>query len=421
MLTVVVTPVGDAGGSAPGMVAGAPDDGAGSSLSATGTEFVSASGGASPAGISSAWIADRLADASKALASLNGAEGGAALVRTVVGGKPLFCDTPSRIVDDRLLIPVRPVAEAFGLKVEWDDASKKAMISSEAASAVFKIGSRAALIDGVRAELPVAPALVGDAALAPAAIIAAFAEVEWDADGRVVSVGGAPPETDEARGGAGPIRVLMYHEIGDGPSTLFVREREFEAQMRFLYENGYDVISMDDALKVLKGEKSVKNGVVITFDDGYASFFGSAWGVLKKYGFPATVYAISASVGSEGKYLSWDEMRFLEANWMDVGSHSASHSSLSDMDAGELAKEIGGSKAAIESETDYPCNHFCYPGGFYSDAAVAAVREAGYESAVTIRSGKADASSDIYRLPRLFIRRGVSEERFAKILRTGIT
>ena len=51
-----------------------------------------------------------------------------------VDGEPVALDTPPCIVNDRTMIPIRAIAEAFGCTVEWDGASRTVRIATEPAA-----------------------------------------------------------------------------------------------------------------------------------------------------------------------------------------------------------------------------------------------------------------------------------------------
>jgi peptidoglycan/xylan/chitin deacetylase (PgdA/CDA1 family) len=192
--------------------------------------------------------------------------------------------------------------------------------------------------------------------------------------------------------------------------------------MKYLYDNKYYTATLYELEQFISGKATLpKRTVVITFDDGYISFYDKAWDVLRQYGFPATVFVVAGLSGGTDGYINWEQMRFLEANWIDVGSHSSTHTALRSNDQNALEREISDSKRMVEENLVYPCSFFCYPEGYYTDKAVAAVKEAGYIAAVTIRSGNATQKNDLFKLPRLYVRRGVTPERLYQILVTGIT
>ena len=49
----------------------------------------------------------------------------------LVNGKSVALDTPACVIDDRTLVPVRAISEAFDLYVEWDNTARKVLISSK--------------------------------------------------------------------------------------------------------------------------------------------------------------------------------------------------------------------------------------------------------------------------------------------------
>jgi peptidoglycan/xylan/chitin deacetylase (PgdA/CDA1 family) len=95
--------------------------------------------------------------------------------------------------------------------------------------------------------------------------------------------------------------------------------------MEWLYSNGYSAIS----LSRLKDSQLPEKAVVITFDDGYASFMDFSFPLLQSYRFKATINIIGNAVGSylpmagNRPMLSWDEYRYLTAGGIvDLGCHT---------------------------------------------------------------------------------------------------
>ncbi|MCU1260960.1 MAG: polysaccharide deacetylase, partial [Bryobacterales bacterium] len=103
--------------------------------------------------------------------------------------------------------------------------------------------------------------------------------------------------------------------------------------------------------------------------------------------------------------LSWHDIRTMAAEGLEIGAHTRSHPILSRVESpDELADEISGCKRRIEEELRSPVRHFCYPNGRREDyglAAMQAVREAGYETAVTTEPGLVKRGADPFQLNRL--------------------
>ncbi|MHB1133324.1 MAG: polysaccharide deacetylase family protein [Chloroflexota bacterium] len=219
----------------------------------------------------------------------------------------------------------------------------------------------------------------------------------------------------------GTVPLLMYHYIRVNPDPadrigagLSVSPTDFEAQMAFLAGRGYQSILLRDldGPAAKRGERVV----AITFDDGYADAYDAALPVLAKYGFKATFYIITELVGRP-RYLTWEQISALAAAGHGIGSHTLSHPDLRQLGAKELRRQLAGSKAELERRLGQPVFDFCYPAGFYNAAALAAVREAGYDTAVTTRHAWHAPEESRLELSRLRIQGGMALSQFAALLR----
>jgi peptidoglycan/xylan/chitin deacetylase (PgdA/CDA1 family) len=89
--------------------------------------------------------------------------------------------------------------------------------------------------------------------------------------------------------------------------------------------------------------------------------------------------------------MTWDELRAVAAQGVEIGCHTETHPILSRLaDRSELEREIRGAKEHLEERLGFAVRHFCYPNGRPIDvgeAAINCVREAGFASAVTCTWG----------------------------------
>jgi len=103
--------------------------------------------------------------------------------------------------------------------------------------------------------------------------------------------------------------------------------------------------------------------------------------------------------------LAWEEVRIMVSNGVEFGAHTRTHPVLSRVtSAVDLAAEIAGSKRRIEEVLGSPVRHFCYPNGSKRDIspeAVEAVRQAGFDTAVTTESGINATGADPFLLRRI--------------------
>ena len=116
------------------------------------------------------------------------------------------------------------------------------------------------------------------------------------------------------------VPVLAYHNISFGKSDkMTVRQEMFEQQMSFLKEKGYRVIAMDQFFDFLDFKASIPpKSVVITLDDGWLSAYEIAFPILKKYGYPATLFIYTDMIGRSAKTVSWKQLQEMTAQRIDV-------------------------------------------------------------------------------------------------------
>ena len=100
----------------------------------------------------------------------------------------------------------------------------------------------------------------------------------------------------------------------------------FEKQMRYLHEQGFQSVDLDDMVAWQEGSlKLPSKSVVITFDDGDRSAKLAA-PILERYGFKATLFIVTGKVGVDWEgleILTWDEIRELhDSGTFSVQSHT---------------------------------------------------------------------------------------------------
>lgn len=102
--------------------------------------------------------------------------------------------------------------------------------------------------------------------------------------------------------------------------------------------------------------------------------------------------------------MTWDQLRALAAQGIDVGAHTCTHPILSRLTPDRLRSEIADCKQQIEAHLGLEVRHFAYPNGGpgdYTPEAVAAVAEAGYAAAVTAVPGGNTPSTPTFELRRV--------------------
>ncbi len=221
------------------------------------------------------------------------------------------------------------------------------------------------------------------------------------------------------------ISILMYHQVGDftrmdSHRATYCHYNRFASQMAYLRRFGYNVISLDAAVRALRGAEPIPpRAVVLTFDDGYENFYQYAYPELKRHGYPAIVYLVSGLLGHDAEWfakegrdcpplLGIERVRELMRAGIDFGAHSVSHVKLAEIGREQAIEEIRRSKHDLSALLDREVVHFCYPYGSYDRDIVEATRAAGYTTGVTCDRAAATGDDDLLRLPRKAISFGDS-------------
>jgi peptidoglycan/xylan/chitin deacetylase (PgdA/CDA1 family) len=217
------------------------------------------------------------------------------------------------------------------------------------------------------------------------------------------------------------IPVLMYHSVSEPENNgrhpyyeTAIAPKVFAEQMRFLFQQGYRTISLDQAVQYARsGAMPSAPCVVLTFDDGFEDFYQQAFPILTEFKYVATVYLPTQFIGEERcqfkklACLNWAEVRELHANGVTFGSHTSSHQQLATLSNRQIQIELQESKEIIEDKLGCPVESFSYPYAFpeMDQSFKAMLRDMlvaqGYKNGVTTVIGTAWADSDAFFLPRL--------------------
>ena len=208
------------------------------------------------------------------------------------------------------------------------------------------------------------------------------------------------------------VPILMYHRVDTlDPSLpsmtrrLTVDPAVFARQMRWLDRHGYRTITQRELYEALFHGRSLgPKPVLITFDDGYRNVFGKASPVLHKLGMKATAYVISSRVSNgDPSFLTWGQLRGLEARGVEIGSHTVRHRDLRTLSDAELRYELVESRRRLERALGHAVPWLAYPYGGHDARVVRAARAAGYSLAVTTESGTLQRASAPLELRRLSV------------------
>ena len=199
--------------------------------------------------------------------------------------------------------------------------------------------------------------------------------------------------------------ILGYHRVGEarGDHVPTVSREAFARQLAFLARARYRVVDLAEVVAYLeRGQRLPRRHLVITFDDGYEETSSIAWPLLKRFGFPSTVFVTPAEVGLPG-FLTWEQIADLAREGMTIGSHTMHHSYLPLVREERLPEELVESKRIIEARIGRPVHFVSYPIGGFTPQAQTVVKQAGYLAACTTNRTANGASIDRYALRRIKI------------------
>jgi peptidoglycan/xylan/chitin deacetylase (PgdA/CDA1 family) len=224
------------------------------------------------------------------------------------------------------------------------------------------------------------------------------------------------------------VPVLSYHKFSESHrDAMTVTGKAFEEQMELLQRRGYRVVTLDEIYDFLdfKGDLPEKS-VAITFDDGWRSMYDIAYPILRKYGYPATLFVSTDMITGSRKTLSWDLIREMMKEGVDVENHTVNHRNLEKMNEGEtleeyvrdLERELVESARIIRDKTGRQVRYLAYPYGATNSLVVALAGKLGYRGALTVKRGANPFFVNNYRANRSMIFGDFSLSRFEKNLST---
>lgn len=214
--------------------------------------------------------------------------------------------------------------------------------------------------------------------------------------------------------------VLMYHFFYDaskgekGADNNWMEVSAFEAQMKYLVDNNYYFPSWSEVEAFIDGTKTLPaKSVVVTIDDGDASFIKYAIPIIEKYNVKATSFVVTSWNGD------WLPKSY-KSSHLDFQSHSHDmHRSgangkgrFVNLSYKDALQDVTKSKNIIGN-----CTVFCYPFGHYNDNAIKVLKDAGYKLAFTTKGGRVYPGQNKFALPRVRMSKGISMSVFKEAVK----
>ena len=129
--------------------------------------------------------------------------------------------------------------------------------------------------------------------------------------------------------------VLMYHQLGPIENRITITPERFKRHLDILNEKYFTIIDMSAYLNFLQGGSVPPNAVLLTFDDGYETFYTTVYPELKRRNVTATNFVVGKLIDDPGNaphlpydpindmpHLTWDQMREMKKDGMSFLNHT---------------------------------------------------------------------------------------------------
>ncbi|MCM6778208.1 polysaccharide deacetylase family protein [Nocardia sp. CDC159] len=183
----------------------------------------------------------------------------------------------------------------------------------------------------------------------------------------------------------GDVPILMYHQLSADPLGEYDQTpAEFRAELERLYREDYRPVTVADYVAGAINIPAGTHPVVLTFDDSTVSQLAftpdgalvpdTAVAILEDFAarhpdFPAraTFYVNNEAFGNAPGALKW-----LVAHGYEVGSHTATHANLGQLDSAGVQREFGENVREIQTATASKVHTMALPLGIFpADRALA--------------------------------------------------
>ena len=203
------------------------------------------------------------------------------------------------------------------------------------------------------------------------------------------------------------VSVITYHSISKNitDNLMVINQKEFEKQMKFLSDNKFTTLTLDDMNCYMNKKcKIKKNTVLVTLDDGYLDNYELAFPILKKYNINAVVFLIGSNVRNNSagfinnEYILKTKKEYPNIEFASHG-FNLHESDTSNYTLDNYLEDFKLQKEVIDTK------YFSYPHGTINDELITSLKKNKYELAFGFGPDfrKASNKDNKYNIPRLSI------------------
>jgi peptidoglycan/xylan/chitin deacetylase (PgdA/CDA1 family) len=207
---------------------------------------------------------------------------------------------------------------------------------------------------------------------------------------------------------SGPM-VFCYHQIRDwdvndskAARPYIVAVSRFKEQIKFLHDNGYHTILPGQLVNFYQqGEKLPDKPFLLTFDDGTINQYFNALPELEKYGFEATFFIMTVTIGRPG-YMASEEIRYLADHGHVIGCHTWDHHNVTKYNDNDWKIQLKKPTELLQKITGKSIEYFAYPYGAWNSSAIEHLKNENYKAAFQL-IGKEDGVAPLYSIRRTIV------------------
>jgi peptidoglycan/xylan/chitin deacetylase (PgdA/CDA1 family) len=226
------------------------------------------------------------------------------------------------------------------------------------------------------------------------------------------------------------VPVILYHRFGPTVAdSMTTKTSVFEAQMKWLKDNGYTVIPMRTLVNYLLGQgpPPPPKSVVLCADDGHKSVYTDMLPIVKKYNYPVTLFLYPSCISNpKAPYaMTWEQIAELQKTGLfDMQGHTYWHPNFKkdkkklkpEEYQKELDQQLVKSKNVLEKKLGTKVDLLAWPFGIYDDELEKYAAKAGYVMAFSIDRRLDSKSEPIMAEPRYLMANSDGVKGFAAIV-----
>ena len=224
------------------------------------------------------------------------------------------------------------------------------------------------------------------------------------------------------------VPILLYHRFGPvAADNMTVTTTVFEAQLKYLMDNGYKAIPLRELVDYYLVKKGVPHprSVVITVDDGHISVYRDMFPLIRQHHLPVTLFIYPSAISNAPYAMTWEQLREMkETGFFDFQSHTFWHPNFKKEKnrlkpteyENFVSMQLNKAKEKLEKELNVRVDMLAWPFGIYDDDLIHKAKEAGYVATFTMERHAASTLDRALALPRYLMTNGERARGLATIL-----